>query len=503
MRSNAVKAACFAWLAAGLWACGSDNQPLQIQNSKATGSVGGIVLNAATRAPLAGAQVVLVAGGVAAPAATTDATGAFSFTNVSAGEVAVTISLDGYLSAMLHGTLQGAQEFPVDNTVLTFGPIGLVPSTGSFQALVQFDDGSPASGLQLTARTGLRFYDLGDGASADNAAAQVTTVNATTDGTGLVQFTGLPDFAALGEATQDLVTVIVPPVAGQTGDPALYKYPGGSFPYHMLALGAYTPVIVLRQTMPANLAVVAASIPALESGAANAVPGIVDRGGPIWVTFNLPLDPYNTTIKVLDETGAALNSQPTMAITYDTLQLTFTPALPDGSAQYYLVIHAVAAAGDHLLRGDFWAPFYTPVPAQMMAPSLTRDTTETDWIHVTFREPVGGIGGTLWGADCVIFYNINLNSGNSAIGDDPGETGNPNCIPGNALYSEETDPTGIVGVTGYSRKWKFQLPFIGVGILVPAGTPIQFVFSRVSNGVNIMKRVNGQVVPDQALIVPQ
>ncbi|HEY3352957.1 MAG TPA: carboxypeptidase-like regulatory domain-containing protein [Polyangia bacterium] len=501
MRTTAVKAACFAWLVGGLVACGSDQQPLEVKASKAEGSVGGVVLNAATREPLAGAKIALVAGGIAATPVTTGADGSFTFTKVSAGDVVVMIDIEGYLSATLHGTLPGAAQYPVDNTVLTFGPIALVPATGTFQAILQFEDGSPAGGLTLTARTNLRFYDYAEsGAGVGYGQSQVSLASGTTDAAGLVMFTGLPDFFAIGEAALDLVTVIVPPIAGQTGDPALYKYPGGSFAYHMLAVGAATPVIFLRQPTPVGLAVVASSIPALEGAPASAVPAIVPRSGPIWITFNQPLDATNTKVTVLDELGLALNSQPTVTFAYDTMQIAFTPALPEEPGEYNLIVHAVAAVGDHLMRTDLWAPFFTPIPAAMLKPTLVRETVGTeDWIHLTFHEPIGGIPGSmLSGANCVIFTNINLGATSTTIGDEPGETGNASCIGTQVFYSEEQDPAGFVSASGYNRKWKFALPLMGPapGTQIPAGTPFQLVFGHVADPTYTMKRVNGQAVPD-------
>ena len=143
---NAFKALTVAGAVVALLSCGTSQKPIEISSAQAMGTVGGLVLSGVTREPLSGATVQLLAGGVPS-SATTDATGAFTFAKVPSGEVSITIDKTDYLSAMLHGYLLGAGEYPIDNASLTFGPIGLMPASGTFSALLMFDDGSPAGGI--------------------------------------------------------------------------------------------------------------------------------------------------------------------------------------------------------------------------------------------------------------------------------------------------------------------------------------------------------------------
>jgi hypothetical protein len=263
-------------------------------------------------------------------------------------------------------------------------------------------------------------------------------------------------------------------------------------------------VIILNDQTPSNLTIVASNIPALMgNGGQNVVPAIISRSGPIYITFNQAVDPTGTKVTVLDEAGVAVNTQPTAVFGYNTLTLNFSPALPDVPAEYNLVLHAVAAAGAGQLRSDVWAPFFTPVPTQMLKPTLTRESDgSTDWIHVTFHEPIGtGVSGynMLQGSNCVIFFSIELGTGSTTIGDDAGETGNANCLAWESFSSDEVDPTGIAGLSGYATRWTFQLPIVpSLTTPVPSQTPVQLVFSHVADAHYIMKRVNGQPVPDFA-----
>jgi hypothetical protein len=505
---NAFKALSVAGAMVALLSCAAEQKPIEITGAQAMGTVGGMVLDAVSRDPVSGVSVTLIAGGVPTTA-TTDATGTFSFPQVASGEVSVTLDHADYLSALMHGSLNGAGEYPITNASLTFGPIGLIPASGTFSALVLFDDGSPAGGVTLTARTTTRFFDYSYSYSAATS-AQTTTVTADTDATGLVKFTGLPDFLLLGDGNADLVSVIVPPIAAASGSPSLYRFPGGIFSYHLTALGAITPTIVLEQPAFGALTVVASNIQSLEGSIANPVPSIIAKGGPLYIAFNQALDPVATSIQLFEEGSPDVQARDQTAvvqksISYNVIQLSFSPELTAAS-EYNIVIHAVSGAGDQLVRYDNWAPFFTEPTATMLKPAMVREIVDAlnhvEVIHMVFAEPVGtGNPGLniFQGGDCVLFYNHDLGpTVGGIVGDDPGETGNPTCLAGaaNALQAEEPDPPGAAGLSGYTKYWKFTLPVAPGPASLAVATPFSIVFSRVTNPVFTMKRVNGQVVPD-------
>jgi len=499
---TAVLAAC---LGLSLASCGSDQKPIEIKGAKAMGSVGGLVLDAATREPLEGVTVTLVAGSATA-SMTTDATGAFSFSEVPSGDVVVTLSKSGYLSAAVTGTLMGAGEYPITNASLTLGPFGLIPATGTFQAVLVYENGAPAGDVPVTARTHVRYYNYGAAGEA-TADAQTTVVSARTDGTGLVRFSGLPDFALVGEGTADQVTLVVPPIPAPPGSPAMYTYPGGSFVFHMTAVASQTPVVVLTAGSPQNLSVVASSLASLEASGGAMVPTIVPRGGPIFITFNQPLDPVATTVTLLDEgTPSSLAADKTAmvqkSVVYNTLQLSFSPELAAAS-EYNLVIHAVSSMGDRTVRYDGWAPFFTEVPTTLSKPTMTREVIDPvnhiEVIHLVFPEPVGtgaAVNNVFQNQNCVLFFSVPLTAENNEIGDDPGETGNAACRGDLVLQAEEPDPPGMAGTSGYTKYWKFNLPVLAGPSSVPQGTPVNIVFSRVPQADRTMRRVTGEPVAD-------
>jgi hypothetical protein len=504
---NAFKALSVVGAMVALLSCAAEQKPIEITGAQAMGTVGGMVLSAVTREPLSGVTVTLIAGGVPTTA-TTDATGTFSFAEVPSGEVSVTLDHADYLSALMHGYLQGAGEYPIDNASLSFGPLGLIPASGTFTALVLFDDGSPAGGITLTARTTTRFYDYTD-AYTSAGSAQATTVSAATDATGLVTFTGLPDFLLLGDGAADTVSIIVPPIPAGSGAPSLYRYQGGIFSYHMTAVGSITPTIVLEQPLIGALTVTASNIQSLEGSVANPVPSVIPKAGPLYIAFNQPLDPVATSIQLYEEGSPDVQARDQTAVvqktvSYNVIQLSFSPELTAAS-EYNIVIHAVAGAADQLVRYDNWAPFFTEPTATMLKPAMEREVIDpvnhVEVIHMVFAEPVGtGNPSTniFQGTDCVLFYNHDLGpTVGGIVGDDPGETGATTClgVAGYALQAEEPDPPGPAGLSGYTKYWKFTLPAPAAASL-PVATPFSIVFSRVSNPSYVMKRVNGQVVPD-------
>jgi hypothetical protein len=125
----------------------------------------------------------------------------------------------------------------------------------------------------------------------------------------------------------------------------------------------------------------------------------------------------------------------------------------------------------------------------------------TQTVTVEFSEPVGfgaAAQSVLAGADCVLFFNIDIDGG-GVIGDATGEVGNVACAT--AFQSNELDPPGPAGLSGYSRFWQFVAPLAN-GVQIPAGTNFEVDFSRVSTAASVTERPDGRVVPDLTLTMP-
>lgn len=473
--------------ALGAAACGDS---VSVSNATPEGSVGGLVVDAATMQPIAGATVRLIAGGRTFDAVETGGDGSFAFTDVPAGSVIVQIDTPaGYWGATVRGALTGsAGEFPIGNEVLTLGPIGLVPAATTFTVRVLSESGAPVANYNLGLETSLEWVDFSSGAP--NAIGR-RGFAATTNADGYATFaTALPDYWRLGTSVPDAVVVLLPPWDADMD--GAFEFAGNVRVFNMRTLGDPTPDVVLDPNYEAAIYVVASTIPQLEGGGAG-LPGVIGTSDPIWIKFNLPIEEASLDVNVVTETGSPVMA--TTNVTDDLLKITF-PALTAG-AEYNLHVHVVTKVGDRFLQGDFAAPFFTRNPAATITATPSKDPS-TGAVRITFSEPIGtGNPGLnyLAGGDCVLFFNADLGGAPLPIGDYPGELGNPNCEAGRAFYAVEPDPAGPVGLSGYSSVWEFYPPAPG-GNPIPPATPIHIFFSRVSNPAYVIERPDGRPVHD-------
>lgn len=503
-------------------ACGGDDGPsrfdenITVQNVAPMGSVGGMILDAADDTPLSGVVVKIVCGSFVATAST-DASGIFTISGVPANaSVLATFEKPGYLSAQAVGTFAGtAGNYPVENDTVTFGPIGLLPSSGSLSLYVFDEMGRPASGHELLLTTRTQFLEWVDG-TAENRGT--VTVSALVGTAGEVRFTGIPDYLGLGKKVDTVVDVVVPPY-DQDGD-GYFEFPGGRYTFDVVALQTPQPTIVLNTAYPGTLQVEASTIQALEGwGLSTFAPDTISPVGPISVLFNLPVDSGTVTVSVFDEKGiTGYSSQVQTSGSLVTIR--FPTALPAGE-EYNLFIAATAVTGDRLVTGSFSAPFFVIDEAATVTATVRLDDPldpNNRTRLVRFSEPVGfgDPGEPLEGTNCVLFYDFfqigpGTTSGN-VTGDDPGELGNDSCYceavnPDctSSMWPVEPVPAQPAGaiLSGYTREWAFTVPF-AYGTITPVtpGTDVYMLFNQVSSLTHVMRRANGQVLTQVKITLP-
>ncbi len=481
-----------AVLAAGLSGC-SCGDSLNVDNVSPEGSVGGIIVDAESRAPLAGASVALLAGGTMFEEVQTDDTGAFAFEKVPAGDVLVTITApEGYRSIWLRDELPNAAgEFPTGNSSLTLGPIGLVPMSETFSVRVLDQYGKPVSQYPMALEHFNEWVDFSGGTPIGRGSVQV---EATTDSSGYANFTNIPNMLALSTQLNDTVVVLLPPLDEDSNN--VYEYGGGDRIFHLRALADPTPDVVLDSGFTTVLQIRNSTIAQMAgTGGTHPLPAVLAINDVIHFAFNLPIQP-SAEITISDEFGAAITQTPALSITGDYLAINFNgdPLLPGN--EYNIHIHAVASVGERLVEGDFAGSFFTPgVGAAVTVDSITRDGSNR--VDLEFSEPIGTVASVnLTGeAGCVTFFPANLAdvSQTGYVGDAPGELNNPSCA-GYNMYSNEPDPEGLPGPSGYTKYWYFIDP-IDITLTTPA-TGVHLLFSHVSNQNYIMQRPNGVPVED-------
>lgn len=467
-------------------ACGDS---LSVNNASPAGSVGGLVVDASSRAPLEGATVTLISGGNVLDPEVTAADGSFRFTDVPFGIVLLIITpVDpaAYGGATVHRMLAGeAGDFPVDNEALTIGPIGLTPlSAAPFQFRVIDIDGAPVANYNVAAQTTVEWIDYSGG---PGVAQGERIITATTDADGYATIPGLPEYWRLSPNINDALVVNLPPL--DIGADGIYEYPGGFTVFNLLALGNPTPDVILDPAYSGALTVQQSSIDALAGGGG---PSVLGTNNEAWIKFNLPITD-DVEVIVGNELGQPV-AAPTATVEGDTLRLSFAGLNP--GAEYNMSIHAVAAVGDHAIQGTFYAPFFLrSADSQVTVVSATRDGPST--IHVTFSQPIGlGFGVSLNGGNCVLFFNADLGGASVPVGDAPGEIGNADCEGGRSFSSEEPDPQGPVGYSGYTTRWVFDVfnPFTATAL--GPGTQTYFMFSHVADPSYRLRRVDGTLVND-------
>ena len=488
-------------------ACGDDDvsQALGVNNVSPLGSVGGIVLQADTMKPLKGVKITIVAGGKTYPAADgtaveTDSEGIFAVNDIEAGNILVKMSApSGYQGVTLSETIpNSAGEFPLANSTLSIGPIGLLPlatASQAFRVLLVTADGAPAPKITAHLRSGMSYVDFSTG----NPVARGThVVSAATNNLGKASFANMPDFnklagmVGIGGLT-DLVRVRVPPYDSNNDN--IMDFLGKETIYNVLSLKGHIPTIVLDSSAPTTLKIEASSIAALAGK--KGVRQLQSSSGPLYAAFNWPLDSKLTMVSLYDSDGKRLATTPTKTVTGNLLAINFV-GLNAGS-EYNITIRAVASSTQDLLEGTFGAPFFTPpVSGSTVTAALTRASTDpqkTDYnkIIVTFSEPVGtGVPGqSLTGSNSVLFFSYDLDN-SSKTGDSPGEKGYTSSnIP---MTIVEIDPPGPAGLSGLSKTWSFILPKDKyIGTPVPGGTPLDIIFSA---STSIMQRASGEQLKD-------
>lgn len=475
-------------LSVGLLSCGDS---LEVDNVDPQGSVGGLVHDAVTRQPLAGVQIGLIAGGRSFDAQTSAEDGSFSFGGVPAGDVIVSFTPpDGYQPAYLRGTLSSsAGEFPTGNATLTLGPIGMVPLTRSFAVRVLDQNGKPVSGYPVILRTFAQYIDLSSGIASSRGE---TVATATSDQNGYASLAAFPDFVGMGPSVNDSVLVLLPPLDADAD--GVFEYGGGDRLFAARTLSDPTPDVILSAGYTTQLQIRASTIPLLAgqggSSPSAAVLGISDA---VHIAFNLPIQD-DVAVTVTDEQGTPVATMPGLSVRDDNLTVNFgaAPLMPGN--EYNITVHAIAAVGERMVTGDFAAPFFTrAINDTVTVTAISRDPA-TQQVALTFSEPIGlgnGANNTLNGGNSVLFFNADL-GGAANIGDYPSELGADSGFV--ALSSAEPDPTGLPGLSGYTRHWTFIAPNNSGGVPLPSNTRVHILWDRVvSNGYRV-ERPDGTAV---------
>jgi hypothetical protein len=509
---------------------GGCDSTVAVGNGNPIGTVGGVVIDATTEQPIMGATAVVISGGKSYTSQQpSDMNGIFSVPKVPAGAIIVQISNMGFITAEFNTTLGGnIGNFPVRDPVLTIGPIGLIPATGTFNVRLVDENGAAVPMVKVVGTSSVRYVDFGTFQAGAGVPQGNVIFNATSDANGLVSFSGIPPYASLGSYVDDSFRVTVPPVKVMGSESYQFLGITQTFRPAHLDSSSQSPTITLAGPHTA-LFVLESNISYLRYGAVfDTFDGLtVPPGGPITVEFNQAVNPQSVRAVFYDEDGVSpAPSQPTITVTTNLLTITPQAPLPAGN-RFNMDLHATSALA--ALQTDVQAevniqfvPFFTAPPANSSpqisgTPSKTTDGANNVIVTFQLSEPIGLGQGRTGAISCVAFYeNINLDNGAPTAY--PGEYNNNGqsltCwaqgSPLPAMDITAIRPVEVAPVTtGFTTRYQvtvdnitagFQGPCSAAGITCSrpaAGTKVHLVFDKLPPSQTV-RRTNGQVVATDA-----
>jgi hypothetical protein len=478
-------------LVAGVMGCSDDDST--DNEIVTTGTVGGMIVDAASREGLVDVSVTLMAGGIVFDPVTTGPTGLFSFENVPKGEVLVTIDPppeSSYGETWIH------KEFTNEHNTVTIGPIGLVAGDDSFSVRVLNLFGEPVGNYSIVLEHFVEYIDFN---SENSTPMGSVLLDATTSVDGNATFTHVPNFFTLSGEISDTVIVYLPTL-DIDGD-GIFEFPGGERIFSLRNLQDPVIEIILDGNYETELNVLNSTIGNMTGViSTNPLPALISTSDTIYVSFNLPIQ-ETVEVVISDEFGNPVSQTPILTVNGNNLSIDFSnDALHEGN-EYNILIHAVSSIGKQLVTGDFYAPFFTPGSSdEVTITNITRSPIAPYRVDIEFSEPIGSGnsgGTTLSGENCVMFFDDNLADQVSpnTVGDVAGELGNPSCnSSGLNFIMNEPNPTGLGVKSGYSKHWTFNAP-VDFTTTLPV-TNLHLIFSKITTSNYVIKRSDGTRVVD-------
>lgn len=496
-----------AALALGLSACGGAAVS-QVASSKPLGSLSGLVNNTHFEA-LEGVTVTLVLGegadGSATFKTTTNAAGGFFFKELPAGSVGqLTMTKAGFGTARMAVSVpSSAGNFPLDDGNGNAGIFLLTELNGTVRFTVYSGSGKLAKGARgLLEVTPAALTTTSSGSYGSSQG--ITSVEATTDDSGVLVFTGVPspaEIARVGGSYQLTIGAL-----DEDGDGTIDSL-GTSRSYNGSTLFTNpTQTIQLNESgTSASLAISSANLDSLTSSFSSSQPYLnaLKPNEPVTVVFNQAIVEATRTVKVVNEDCATNVAVIVTQRAPNVLSIAPTTSWTTG-AEYHLVIRATGL--DSGTTRDFRAFFFAIDPAAPRpvgsSPSFVAKkapgNTNTgafesgDELFVRFDTPVSFLGGPQGRA----FFSADLNGNGSVGGGDPGEVGSPFTAGFVIDLAEETydakTSTFTCRTNNYGSRYRINYFGIPAGGL-PANTAMRITLPADQSGSTGYQTAWGQV----------
>ncbi len=474
-------------------ACGGDTQKFDenvtVNPSDPRGSVGGVVFDAHTDAPVEAIQVSLIVGDHFVTT-TTDASGVYAFSDVPAsGNALLLFSAEGYLSARQSVVFSEAEgNTPYLNPTATAQPLWLVRTGHTFQLRVLDSMGRPVQGHELILSMAPSWFIL-EGTEFLGSGQFTTTAG--TNAMGIATFSGLPLPGQLGSDQFGTAEITIP---------ALDLDGDGYAENHALSISVDTRLegetirtVTLGNTSLSPLMAMDSNNPYFIGN--SAYPGSHDPGDTIFVNFNQPPSPEDLRITLYDAGG---QERGTLQHTLNGSNLLFTiPDTVTPGEKYFVHIFAHTMDNGSVFQRS--APLFITLedPVTITGIEKVDPGSNISPVRVHFSHYIGtgrSSYTTLVGTDGVVFMNWNY-GGAPVVGDAPGENGY-NTTQISFRIEEETAnaPAYSLGLLGFSKTWVFS--GYDTPSLPNTLTEVFFVFDNPTGSKYRMTTPGGVLVPN-------
>lgn len=493
-----------------------------IAPSNPTGTVSGVVVNAATGEPLPEGRsffVQLVAGAyggsdIGVTQEISDGSGQYRFLDVPAGNnISVRVSADGFAPATAQVTLNATVgNFFADNASVNAPTLGLVDLSGELGVFLVAADGRPVGNAEIYLDTDFSYFT-------NNAPAGSMHLSATSAEDGIATFTGLPNAALFAHQIGNRQFVItVPPqdIDGQA--PADLAGTIQTISLNDAALRVNPLTIVLQYgDSDDDLRVVASNIGDLVNSSGSSpdpkpTASVLPKTGSIYVAFNQPVDLDSFLLRMVGEEGGNYLPISVDENSFNPYHNILTLALPDevqAGQEYNMFIEARPAAilGGTSYRGAV-AFFIEPSEVGVQVLYVFHEERNglqsieaPDYLWFQLNVPVGARDDQ--GAP-VSYNNMlpiriqlsNANVGAQGEADQPIEFGyTGESLAPEAYLIEKMPEGGQYRASGYTSWLRLQVP---AGITIPTG-PVTWHFS-FNNTVGANSSQNYRVTTPQGVL---
>ncbi|MBN2723191.1 MAG: carboxypeptidase regulatory-like domain-containing protein [Deltaproteobacteria bacterium] len=459
------------------------------------GTVGGVIFDASTDAPLAGVEVTVISGGNVFTV-TTDETGIYSIADVPAtGNIVVLYDAENYYSArQVVSFSESESDTPYASPTATVPPTWLVNSTGVLRLRVIDDDGRPVEGIPVQVNADPVFVTIDQWGNFYGQGQ--TTDSQNTNTLGIVQFDELP---ATNQIYSDNAVTVNISEYDSDGD-GYPDFNGTTVSYNLRTNSETIKVIKLSRVYSGSLSISDSTMPYFTGS--TIFPGTYGPGDTVYINFSREVSEDTIEVELMEKTqgGASWLIEPTVQGSLIYFDL---PEDIEFNEKYYLRVYATTPDSMYFVERS--VAVFTPVDGDLSVSLVEENSIDpASPIIVTFNHHIGnGIPGlnTYTGSDGIVYFDVDLDT-SGQTGDSSNENDYYNSTV--VLETQEDYPFWLPGYypaasTNFSTTFKFSVPGT---ITINPGVTVWFRFDITSSANYKVRTPDGYTVLAISAIMP-